>query len=71
MVSQPRLEGFLGETTPVRGANHLNNRLTLLGDAFFDVDSPVMMFEELNPLVQDKKMGPTVYCLMNMTNVDK
>ena len=30
-----------------------------------------MMFEELNPLVQDKKMGPTVYCLMNMTNVDK
>lgn len=40
MVSQPRLEGFLGETTTVRGANHLNNRLTLLGDAFFDVDSP-------------------------------
>jgi hypothetical protein len=55
MVSQPGLEGFLGETTPVKDADHLNDRLILLGDAFFDVHSPVMMFEDLNSLVQDKK----------------
>jgi hypothetical protein len=35
MVSQPGLEGFLGETTPVKDADHLNDRLILLGDAFF------------------------------------
>jgi hypothetical protein len=57
MVSQSGLEGVLRETTPVKDANHLNNRLNLLGDAFFDADSPVMMFEDLNPPCTRQKDG--------------
>jgi hypothetical protein len=38
MVSQPGLEGVLGRRRPVKGANHLNNRLSLLSDVYFNVD---------------------------------
>lgn len=74
MVSQPELEGVLeGGDTGKRMRTILTTDSTLLGDAFFfDVDSLVMMFEDLNPSpVQDKKMGPTVHCLTSMMNVKK
>ena len=51
--------GSSRETTPIKDADHLNDRPNQLGDAFFDVDSPVMMFEDPNSLVCTRQKDGT------------